>query len=210
MPRVRTPTSARRGGDTRRAASRQPAGPPAGAVRPAPGGVGRSSSAAAEAVSDALRRGDSPFLTRRRRIGALSLGAMGSLGAVAAYQLGLIKHLPEPPGRWFDADRVDASGEAYTYLKTPDAALGLLSYAATLVLAGMRADRHPASQPFLSLAFGAKVASDAAGGMYLTLEQATKHRRFCSWCLGATAFSLAMVPQVVPEVRAAWRGLRAR
>lgn len=129
---------------------------------------------------------------------------------VATYQLGLVRHLPGPPGRLFDADRVDASGEAYRFLKTPDAAIGLVSYAATLVMAGMRADRHPATQPLLSLAFGAKVLADAAGGVFLTVEQATKHRRFCSWCLAAAACSVATVPQVVPEVRAAWRGLRTR
>ncbi|HEX2699755.1 MAG TPA: vitamin K epoxide reductase family protein [Acidimicrobiales bacterium] len=109
-----------------------------------------------------------------------------------------------PTASWY------ASGEAYHYLKTPDAALGLLSYAVTLVLAGMRADRDPSTQPFLSLAFGAKVVADAAGGLYLTLEQGSKHRRFCSWCLGATAFSMATVPQVLPEVRAAWSTLRSR
>jgi hypothetical protein len=133
---------------------------------------------------------------------------MASLGTVAAYQLGLLKHLPEPPGRFFDADRVDASGEAYQFLKTPDAALGLASYAATLVLAGRRADEHPSSHPVLSLALGAKVTADAAGALLLTVEQGTKHRRFCSWCLAAAALSVATVPQVVPEVHAAWHGLR--
>ena len=193
---------------TRPARRSHPAGPPSGSIRSVQGAVGRPSSPAAEAVSDALRRDDSPYLTRRRRIGALTLGAMGSLGAVATSQCGLVRHLPEPPGRWFDADRVDASGEAYVAGRTPDAALGLLSYAATLVLAGMQAHRHPSKQPLLSLALGAKVAADAAGGLFLTVEQGTRHRRFCSWCLAATAFSVAAVPQVLPEVRAAWRGLR--
>lgn len=183
----------------------RPAGPPAATVRPAPGGIGRGGSAEAESVSDALRRGDDVFLTRRRRAGALTLGAMGSLGAVAAYQMGLVKHLPDPPGRLFDADRVDASGEAYQVLKAPDAALGLVSYATTLVLAGMRSGRHPSAHRLVSMALAAKVVADAAGGLYLTLEQGTKHRRLCSWCLAATAFSLATVVQVVPEARAALR-----
>lgn len=161
-------------------------------------------------MSDALRRGSDPFTARRRRISGYTLGAMASLGTVAAYQLGLLKHLPEPPGRLFDADRVDASGEAYQFLKTPDAALGLVSYAATLVLAGRRADEHPSSHPLLSLALGAKVAADAAGALFLTAEQGTRHRRFCSWCLAAAALSVATLPEVVAEVRAAWPGLRAR
>ncbi len=194
----------------RRRLREHPAGPPAAAVRPTSGGVGRDTSDAAESASDALRRFDDDFLTRRRRVGGLSLGAMASLGVVAAYQMGLIRHVAEPPVSLFDADRVDASGEAYQYLKTPDAALGLASYAATLVLAGTRADRTPEQIPLLSLLLGAKVAADALGGLYLTLEQGTKHRRFCSWCLTSAVLSVAMVPQVVPEVRAAWQSLRRR
>lgn len=165
----------------------------------------RSSSPAADAVSAALRLGHDPFVAARRRVAACALGAMASLGAVAAYQVGLLRHLPEPPGRWFDADRVDASGEAYQVLKTPDAALGLLSYAATLVLAGARAHRHPTTHRALSLALAGKVVADAAGGLWLAAEQRSRHRRFCSWCLAATALSVAAVPQVVPEVRAALR-----
>lgn len=165
--------------------------------------MGRSTSPAAEAVSDALRLGGDAFVAGRRRVAACALGAMASLGAVAAYQFGLVRRLAEPPCRWFDATRVDAAGEAYQQLKTPDAALGLLSYGVTLVLAGARAGRHPSTQRALSLALVAKVAADAAGGLFLTLEQGTRHRRFCSWCLGATAASLAAVPAVVPELRAA-------
>jgi len=44
-----------------------PAGPPIRSIRLGPGGIGRQSSAAAEAVSDALRRGAGDDLDRRRR-----------------------------------------------------------------------------------------------------------------------------------------------
>lgn len=60
----------------------------------------------------------------------------------------------------------------------------------------------------MPLAMAAKVAFDALGGLVLTAEQATKHRKFCGWCLAATAAYLAMVPQVVPEARVALRELR--
>ncbi|MGI8684051.1 MAG: hypothetical protein ACR2MO_02945 [Acidimicrobiales bacterium] len=103
----------------------------------APHDVGRASSPAAEQVSRDLRTGTGDALRRRRRVGAMALSAMGSMGVVVAYQMGLLRHLPEPPRPVFDADDVDASGEAYQNLKTPDAALGLVSYATTLVLAGM-------------------------------------------------------------------------
>ena len=64
-----------------------------------------------------------------------------------------------------------------------------------------RAERHP----WLVLAFAGKVAADALGGAVLTLEQLTKHRRLCGYCLAASALSSAAVPAVVPEVRAALR-----
>lgn len=187
-----------------------PSGPPAASVRGRAGGVGRSTSDAAEAVSDALRRQAGPHLDRRRRVAALTLGAMGSMGMVAAYQFGLLRGLPEPPLPFLDADRVDASGEAYRYLNTPDAGLGLLSYAATLVLVGMGGRRRAGAQPWVPLALGAKVVADAAFGAWLGLEQATKHRRFCSWCLLAAGASLAAVPQALPEAVEAWSSLRHR
>jgi uncharacterized membrane protein len=170
-------------------------------------GMGRPSSARAERVSRELRTGRADVLRRRRNVGAMALSAMGSLGVVTAYQMGLLRHLPEPPLPIFDADRVDASGEAYHYLKAPDGALGLLSYAATVLLAGMGTARRAEETPWIPLALAAKVGLDAASGLYLTAEQASKHRRFCSWCLAASVLSVAMVPQVVPEARLAARHL---
>jgi hypothetical protein len=42
--------------------------------------------------------------------------------------MGIIKRLPEPKLPYLDADRVDASSEAYEWLSTPDAILGIASY----------------------------------------------------------------------------------
>lgn len=188
----------------------RPAGPPTSRVHTSAGGIGRSASAVAERVSDDLRRHEDPFLTGRRRVAGLSLTAIAAMGAVTAYQTGLVRHLPEPPLGIFDADRVDASGEAYELFHTPDGALGLVSYGVTLALAAAGTRRRPTERPWLVLAMAAKVAADAVGGLYLTAEQASTHRRFCAWCLTASAASLAMVPAALPETRAAWRAWRSR
>lgn len=92
--------------------SRPSAGPPAREVRGS-GGIGRSSSEAAERVSDDLRRGASVHLTRRRRQTALLLGATAAMGVISLYQTGILRRLPDPPLPGVDSDSVDASGEAY-------------------------------------------------------------------------------------------------
>lgn len=191
-------------------ARRRPAGPPAATVRPPDRGVGRDPSPRGERVSDHLRRFDGGWLEHRRAISALSLAASAAMGVVAAYQTGLIRKPPEPPLPQLDAASVDASGEAYAMLRTPDAALGLISYATTLALAGAGDATRSRRVPWLPLALLGKVLADAVSGIYLTLEQGTRHRRFCGWCVVASAASVAMVPLAVPEARAALGELRRR
>lgn len=164
---------------------------------------------AARDLSRTLREGDGPFLSDRRRVTALMLGASASMGLIAAYQMGLIRHLPDPPLPAFDADKVDASAQAYRYGSAPDGTWGLLSYAATITLAAIggsdRAERHP----LVPIALAAKVGIDAVVAAKLTVDQWTKHRAFCGWCLVAAGATFAAVPAVLPEARAAWHRLRA-
>lgn len=186
-----------------------PAGPPAASIRPGSRGVGRSTSPAAEAVSDALRRGASPDLTRRRRAAGLNLAAIGSLLLVTAYQFGILRHVPEPPLPGLDADRVDASGEAYSLFRTPDGSLGMASYAATVGLIGMGASDRAEQHPWIPLLAAGKVGLDVLSSSYLFAEQLTKHRRLCSWCTLAAAASVAAFPLTLPEARRAADHLRA-
>jgi len=187
----------------------RPAGPPAATVRPGSGGIGRGTTEAAEAVSDALRRGSGPYLDGRRRTAALQLGAAATLGVVGLYQFGLLKSVPEPSLPWLGADAVDASGEAFDMLKTPDATLGIASAGVSLVLAGMGGAKRHEEQPWIPLVLLAKSLFDASGGLYLFAEQVTKHKKVCSWCTASAALLLATVPAVLPEARAAWKSLRS-
>lgn len=187
----------------------RPSGPPAASVRSS-GGIGRPSSRTAERISDALRRLDSPDLTRRRRVTALALVATAALGVVEAYQTGLLRSVPEPPLPGIDADRVDAAGEAYHLFGTPDAALGIASYGVTLALVGAGAEDRAQTQPWLPLLAAAKAAGDAAASAYLFAEQVSKHRTVCSWCTLAAVANVAAVPLVLPEARRALRALRSR
>lgn len=186
------------------------AGPEAASVRPRSAGIGRASSPAAERVSDDLRRGSGSFLEQRRRVAGLTSLASAALGVVGLYQFGLLRRVPELSLPFLDADAVDASGEAYQQLKTPDAALGLLSAGVTLVLAGMGDRDRARTMPWVPLALAAKTAADAGGGIYLFAEQLTKHRKVCSWCTVAAVAQVATLPLALPEARAALHRLRGR
>lgn len=161
----------------------------------------------ADELSRELREGTGGFLERRRRVAALSLVAAGSMGVITLYQMGIIPHLPEPPIPGLDADKVDASAEAYEKLDTPDAALGLLSYATTLVLAGMGGRDRARRDPWVPLALAVKAGVDATQAAKLTWDQWDKHRAFCSWCLVAAGATFATLPEVIPEAKAALRQL---
>ncbi len=66
------------------------------------------------------------------------------------------------------------------------------------------------TRPWLPLLLAAKVAAAAAVAGKLTVDQWTKHRAFCLWCLLAAGATFAQVPLVVPEARAAIRQLTGR
>ncbi len=118
-----------------------------------------------------------------------------------------VKHLPDPPLPYFDSDKVDAGAEAYSKLSMPDAPIGLGSYAATLALAAMGDEDRAAERPWIPLALAAKVVLDAAQAGKLSVDQWTKHRAFCFWCLIAAGATFATVPLVIPETRVALRHL---
>jgi hypothetical protein len=93
-----------------------------------------------EELSRQLRQGSSRFLRNRRGVIGLSLGAIGSLGVVSPYQVGITGRVPEPPLPYLDADLVDAAPEAYAVLAMPDGLLGIASFAtAPLVVPETRA-----------------------------------------------------------------------
>lgn len=117
-----------------------------------------------------LRRGSSPFLRNRRRATGLGLLAAGSMGLITLYQTGLIHHLPEPPLPGFDADRVDASPEAFARLRLPmpDAPIGLVSYATTIALASDGGFDRSRTHPWVPIALMAMVAIDAVQAGKLT------------------------------------------
>ncbi len=162
----------------------------------------------ASELSRQLRMGEGELLARRRAIVALQIVAGASMSLITLYQMGIIRHLPEPPLPMLDADTVDAAPEAYKILATPDAALGLASYGATTVLAAMAGPDRATTKPWIPLLMAAKVLVDALAGAKLTVDQWARHRAFCFWCLIGALASVVSVPLAVQEARIALRTMR--
>lgn len=162
-----------------------------------------------EELSEQLRTSDDPVMTARRRVVGLSLISAGCMAVVAAYQIGLIRHVPEPALPGLDADAVDGSGNAYEKLSTGDAFLGFVSYGVTMLLAAIGGPRRYETHPHLPVALAAKAAVDAAQAARLTRDQWAHHRAFCSWCLTAAAATFVVLPTVLPELRAVLRTRQA-
>lgn len=165
---------------------------------------------AAEALGHQMRESPDENMRRRRGAVGLSLVSIASMGVIALYQTGVLKHVPEPPLPGLDADRVNGSAQAYRYLSIPDAILGIGSYTATLSLSAMGAPDRARRQPWIPLAWAAKAIADAAVSAKLTLDQAKRYRAFCLWCLLAAGATFATVPLTFPEAGAAARELFKR
>ena len=120
---------------------------------------------------------------------------------VGIYQMGIIKHLPEPPLPRMDADRVDAAPAAYSrmWLPMPDAMLGLMSYAVTAALASLGGAGRFERLWWIPLAMAVKVGVDAVQAGQLSWEQWAVHRAFCFWCLVAAITTFIAVPLAIPE-----------
>jgi uncharacterized membrane protein len=163
-----------------------------------------------EELSQQLRYGTGDYMAQRRGIVSLSLVAVGSMSLITLYQMGVIKHLPEPPLPNLNSDKVDASAEAYSRFSTPDGILGIGNYAVTMGLAAMGGQERARNQPWIPLVLAAKVGFDVSQAIRLFFDQKTKQHAFCSWCLLAAGTTVAIVPLAIPETWAAIREVMQR
>jgi len=152
-------------------------------------------------LSQELRQGKNPNMTRRRAIIGLSMlgGSMGQI--VTLYQTGIVDHLPDPPGQeLFDADRVDASNYAYSRFNSPDGPIMVLNYALTAWIAAAGGLDRARRNPLLPLAMGVKILIDGIVSAELAREEWSENKAFCEYCQVATVCSIASIVLAVPEV----------
>lgn len=158
-------------------------------------------------LSEELRKGKNPHMSRRRAIMGLSMlgGSMGQL--VSLYQTGVIPHLPSLPAPIFDADKVDASNYAYCRFESPDGPLMVINYGITAWLASAGGLDRARRNPLIPIAMGVKILFDSALSLELAREEWSENKAFCDYCQVATVCSLASLVLAIPEVWAATRTL---
>jgi vitamin K epoxide reductase family protein len=161
--------------------------------------------AKARELRDEWRFGKESFLGQRRGIAALSLLALASMSVISMYQLGLIKRLPEPSLPRVAGNRLDASRLAYERLQTPDAVLGVGSYAATLGLAALGGSERARKHRWMPLACAGKILFDVFQSVRMMRAQWNSERAFCFWCLLSAGATFASLPLIFPEASAAWK-----
>ncbi|MBX6745128.1 MAG: vitamin K epoxide reductase family protein [Acetobacteraceae bacterium] len=154
-----------------------------------------------QVLRHALRNSAAGEMELRRGIAALSLLGMGCMAVVSLYQLGMIRHLPDPPTRWphCHSDKVNASSEAYSY-GMPDGPLTLALHAVNLGLAAAGPPDRARHRPWLpllaSLVSGAQAAVAAK---YLFYRMPKVDRAWCPYCVTDARTHFATFAMTLPE-----------
>lgn len=157
-------------------------------------------------LSHELRNETSADVRRRRTGIALSLAGAGLAMAVAAYQTGLSKRLPDIlPGNIWDAEKVDASDYAYANLQQPDGPMMLVNYGLTAMAIAAGGKDRAIQNPALPLLATTKAAADFALCVGMAVKEWEENRKLCSWCQVATAVSAATLAVTLPEALKALR-----
>lgn len=120
-------------------------------------------------------------------VGVACSAALLTLLPVSAHQFGYLPHLPDPPGRAFDSDRITESEAAHPF-GLPDGLLGLASYSMTLALA-----LYASKSPQLRRALALKLVLDGSLASFNIVRQVVSFRRLCSWCTGTALCTAVML-----------------
>jgi uncharacterized membrane protein len=153
-----------------------------------------------------LQKSNEQDLQVRRAIIGLSLIGMGAMTAVSLFQTGIIRHLPDPPIKDFDSDKVNSSDTAYA-LGVPDGTLSLASLAANIPIAAFGGANRAEETPLVPLAAAAKATVEAAVAGWYFYQMPTVEKKWCGYCIvgalanfGIAALSLVEAKRALKEL----------
>jgi len=152
-----------------------------------------------EKIINTLRKDKSKSLKRRRKLAILSSIGLFDFTIISLFQLGVIRHLPDVPGKLFDSDSVNSSPKAYA-LGFPDGPLSALIYAAILILIGYKGDKKSGRPGWANWALFLLVTGHAAGAADY-LKDMIRQKKICPYCLVGTIINFASLPLAYGEIR---------
>jgi uncharacterized membrane protein len=158
-----------------------------------------------EELCEELQHDESGDMQRRRAIAGVSLLGSVAMGAVTLLQMGMVRHLPDPPVRrpHFDTDKVNSSREAYSY-GMPDGPLTVAMHSLNLVLSAAGPPDRAESRPWIpvaaTLASGAQAAV-AANYLFYTMPKVDK--AWCPYCVTDALTHFATFALTLPETKRA-------
>lgn len=135
----------------------------------------------------------------RKRLIALSAAGIADFTIISLYQTGIIRRLPDLPGKIFDSNSVNKAPEAKIF-GVPDGPVSLGVYALTITLAaagGMK-ERRPR---WLDFATAATVLGNAAGAAYYMGDMIFRQKKVCIYCVTGALINFA-------SAAAAWKLLK--
>ncbi len=154
-----------------------------------------------------LQESNEKDLRVRRAIIGLSLVGMGAMTAVSLFQTGIIEHLPDPPIKDFDSDKVNSSDTAYA-LGVPDGTLSLASLAANIPMAAFGGANRAETQPLIPLAAAAKASVEAAVAGWYFYQMPTKEKKWCGYCIVGALANFGIAALSLVEAKKAWKVLK--
>lgn len=145
-------------------------------------------------------------LDKRRTIVWLSALGLLDFSLISLYQVGVIKKLPDVPGKFFDSNKVNAAPEAYM-MGVPDGPVSALVYAGTMVLATAGGTEASGRKPVLDVLLGAAIAGNAAGAAYYLYDMIFRQKKICLYCVTGAVINFASAAIIAPVVKKSWQKL---
>ena len=138
-----------------------------------------------------LLNGSSPDMQRRRAVICLSLFGIALMALGTLRQTGTLKHLPDPPGKLWDADKVVTSDEGYPF-GVPDAPIAIASFATNILAASIGGEDRKRKLPFVPILAAGKALLDVlVSGWYLS-KMPSKIKAWCPYCLLTSATNVTI------------------
>jgi uncharacterized membrane protein len=157
-----------------------------------------------------LRSSNDPGLLLRRAIVGFSFIGTACMAVTTLFQMGMLRHLKDPPIRGFDSDKVNASDLAYGW-GMPDSPLSIGSHATAIALAALGGADRARKQPWVPIAATVAAAPAAVtAGRYLFHDMPVRERGWCPYCIVDALAHLAVFGFTLWESKKAVERLAAR